>query len=73
MKRVGKILIWLYNASIWAFRALGMLVAAFLIVMAAYVCMNGGLMNGDRSLVVLLTAGAAVLAVGSWQTVRKDQ
>jgi hypothetical protein len=73
MKRVGKILIWLYNASIWAFRALGMLVAAGLIVMAGYVCMNGGLMNGDRSLAVLLTAGAAILAVGSWQPVRKDQ
>jgi hypothetical protein len=60
MKRVGKILIWLYNASIWAFRALGMLVAAGLIVMAGYVVMNGGLMNGDRSLAVLLTAGAAI-------------
>jgi hypothetical protein len=32
-----------------------------LIVMAAYVCMNGGLMNGDRSLAILLTAGAAIV------------
>jgi hypothetical protein len=73
MKRVGDTLIWLYNASIWIFRALGFLVAGYLVVMAAYVCMHGGLMNGDRSLTVLLTAGAAILAVGSWQPVRKDQ
>jgi hypothetical protein len=73
MNRITNTLIRLYNIAIWTFRALGMLVAIYLIIMAVHVALHSGLMNGDRALAVLLTAGAAILAVASWQPVKKDQ